>query len=139
MHQNGRYMSTWEKRESRVPASESTPVQKEAVMSSDTSKRQQLASQNGSMTTVRQPIKSLPAAVIDKPVYHPPSAYMNYRFVSSSSRSNRLYDVRKGDTLSSIARRFYGDKKYAQNIFAANRDLLANPNALQVGMTLQLP
>lgn len=51
----------------------------------------------------------------------------------------RIYRVRKGDTLSAIARRFYGTSTAAQTIFDANRDVLSNLNHVRSGMVLKLP
>ena len=51
----------------------------------------------------------------------------------------RLYQVRKGDSLEKIAQRAYGNAKRAADIFAANRDQLASPNALREGQELVLP
>ena len=51
----------------------------------------------------------------------------------------RIYRVRKGDTLSAIARRFYGTATAAQTIFDANRDVLSNLNHVRSGMILKLP
>ncbi len=51
----------------------------------------------------------------------------------------RTYVVRPGDTLSTIAARCLGSSQRYQEIFEANRDVLVNPNALQVGMELRLP
>ena len=47
------------------------------------------------------------------------------------------YTVVYGDTLWSIARRFYGDGKFYKKIAAANG--IQDPNILTVGQVLQLP
>jgi polar amino acid transport system substrate-binding protein len=52
------------------------------------------------------------------------------------------YVVRAGDTLSKIARKYYGDAWATswQRIYAANRDVIGeDPSRLQVGMTLGIP
>lgn len=49
-----------------------------------------------------------------------------------------VYTVRTGDSLGSIAQAAYGTFDY-QQIFNANRNQIANPNAIEVGITLQLP
>jgi ABC-type amino acid transport substrate-binding protein len=52
------------------------------------------------------------------------------------------YVVQPGDTLSRIARQFYGDAQAAswQRIYEANRDVIGDdPGRLRVGMTLQIP
>ena len=52
------------------------------------------------------------------------------------------YVVQPGDTLSRIARQFYGDAWATswQRIHEANRDVIGDdPGRLRVGMTLQIP
>lgn len=49
-----------------------------------------------------------------------------------------VYNVRAGDSLGSIAEAAYGTFDY-QQIFNANRNQIANPNAIEVGIALQLP
>jgi nucleoid-associated protein YgaU len=49
------------------------------------------------------------------------------------------YKVVSGDTLSKIAKRFYGDSGAFQKIFEANRDQLNDPNKIKVGQELRLP
>ncbi len=49
------------------------------------------------------------------------------------------YIVQPGDTLSQIALKFYGEARLWPLIFEANRDKLASPSTLRVGMELRLP
>lgn len=49
------------------------------------------------------------------------------------------YTVRPGDTLTSIAAQVYGDAGEWRRIFEANRDQMASPEALRVGMTIRIP
>ena len=49
------------------------------------------------------------------------------------------YTVQTGDTLSSIAARFYDDASEWRPIFEANRDRLDGPESLRVGMDLRIP
>jgi nucleoid-associated protein YgaU len=49
------------------------------------------------------------------------------------------YTVQAGDTLSAIARRFYGDANEYMDIFNANRDQLSDPDKIQVGQVLTIP
>jgi nucleoid-associated protein YgaU len=52
------------------------------------------------------------------------------------------YVVQSGDTLSKIARKYYGDAWATswQRIYAANRDVIGeDPSRLKVGMTLDIP
>jgi LysM repeat protein len=49
------------------------------------------------------------------------------------------YLVKAGDTLTKIARAYYGSVRHADFIFNANRDTMADQNSLRVGQTLRLP
>jgi nucleoid-associated protein YgaU len=49
------------------------------------------------------------------------------------------YTVRKGDTLSAIAQREYGDANAWRRIYDANRDQLDNPDVIHPGQELKLP
>jgi len=53
--------------------------------------------------------------------------------------ARRSYTVRRGDSLSRIAMRIYGDVTRAEDIFAANRHQLRTPNEIREGMQLILP
>lgn len=50
-----------------------------------------------------------------------------------------VHRVREGETLSSIARRYLGSSDRYAELFAANRQILADPNQLKVGMQLVIP
>ena len=56
-----------------------------------------------------------------------------------SSESLRIYVIRPGDTLSSIAARELGSASLADNIFFSNRTVISNPDQLMVGMKIYLP
>ena len=47
--------------------------------------------------------------------------------------------VQPGDSLSKIAKRFYGDANAYMKIFEANSDQLDDPNKIQVGQELKIP
>jgi len=51
----------------------------------------------------------------------------------------RIITVRKGDTLSLIAERAYGNAMAYPKIFAANPDLIKNPNRIYPGQKLRVP
>jgi LysM repeat protein len=51
----------------------------------------------------------------------------------------RFYTVQSGDTMGSIAKEFYGDGRKWPTIAAANKEILPDPNKLQVGMKLRIP
>jgi len=52
---------------------------------------------------------------------------------------SRFYTVRSGDTLSKIAREFYGDANAYMRIFEANRPMLKDPDAIFPGQKLRIP
>ena len=50
------------------------------------------------------------------------------------------YRVKTGDTLSSIAKQYYGDETQWRRIYEANRAKIgANPNRLKLDMVLAIP
>lgn len=51
----------------------------------------------------------------------------------------RTYTVTKGDTLSHIAREFYGKAGKWQAIYDANRDQLDDPDRIFPGQVLKIP
>ncbi len=56
------------------------------------------------------------------------------------SASVQLYAVKAGDTLTSIAKKFYGDGAEYLKIYEANKDLIGDsPDNLKVGQELKIP
>lgn len=53
--------------------------------------------------------------------------------------TQQTYTVASGDTLSHIARRFYGKASRWQAIFDANRDQLDDPDRIRPGQILKIP
>jgi nucleoid-associated protein YgaU len=53
--------------------------------------------------------------------------------------ASRTYTVKKGDSLSKIALREYGDAQQWHRIYDANRDLINDPDLIQPGWNLKLP
>jgi uncharacterized protein YidB (DUF937 family) len=51
----------------------------------------------------------------------------------------KTYTVISGDTLSKIAKHYYGDANEWPKIFDANRDKLSNPDRINVGQVLRIP
>jgi len=47
--------------------------------------------------------------------------------------------VEKGDTLSAISKRVYGDANKYQKIFEANKPMLSDPNKIYPGQVLRIP
>jgi LysM repeat protein len=59
--------------------------------------------------------------------------------VKQAAQASRTYTVRSGDTLSGIAKRFYGNPARWTWIYAANRSKIHNPNSIYVGEKLTIP
>jgi LysM repeat protein len=53
--------------------------------------------------------------------------------------AERTYTVKSGDTLSGIAKEYYGKASEYMKIFEANRDKLTDPNKIQIGQQLHIP
>jgi nucleoid-associated protein YgaU len=47
--------------------------------------------------------------------------------------------VVSGDTLSGIAKKFYGKASQWRVIFEANTDRISNPDLIQIGQVLKIP
>ena len=58
---------------------------------------------------------------------------------AGGSGSGRTYTVQAGDTLSKIAKQFYGNANDYNRIFQANTDKLQNPDQIKVGQELVIP
>jgi nucleoid-associated protein YgaU len=58
---------------------------------------------------------------------------------AGSGGSTRTYTVKPGDTLSKIAKEFYGNANEYNRIFEANQDKLQSPDKIQVGQELVIP
>lgn len=58
---------------------------------------------------------------------------------STAPAPEQSYTVAKGDTLSKIAKRFYGSPNRWRTIFEANREQIANPDLIQPGQVLKIP
>jgi nucleoid-associated protein YgaU len=54
-------------------------------------------------------------------------------------QAERTYTVVKGDSLSKIAKRFYGDAQQWRRIYEANRDQIQNPDLIHPGQTFRVP
>ena len=50
-----------------------------------------------------------------------------------------VHTVEKGESLSKIAKHYYGDLMKYKEIFAANRDQLSDPDSIEVGQVLTIP
>jgi nucleoid-associated protein YgaU len=57
----------------------------------------------------------------------------------SQAAPGQTYTVKKGDSLSKIAKRVYGDAQQWRKIHEANRDIIDNPDLIHPGQVLKLP
>ena len=57
----------------------------------------------------------------------------------ASSGRGRTYTVAAGDSLSKIAKNFYGNAGQYMKIFEANKDKLTDPDKIKVGQELVIP
>jgi nucleoid-associated protein YgaU len=56
-----------------------------------------------------------------------------------AKEAEQTYTVKKGDSLSKIAKRVYGDAQQWRKIHEANRDIIDNPDLIHPGQVLKLP
>jgi nucleoid-associated protein YgaU len=53
--------------------------------------------------------------------------------------ATQWHEVKKGETLWKIAEQYYGDGSLYPKIFDANRDILKDPNRINIGQKLRIP
>lgn len=53
--------------------------------------------------------------------------------------ASQYHDVVKGDTLSAIAKKYYGDANKYNAIFEANKPMLSHPDKIYPGQKLRIP
>jgi nucleoid-associated protein YgaU len=60
--------------------------------------------------------------------------------MSSAGDETKTYTVKKGDSLSKIAKEFYGDAKQWKKIYEANKDVIGNnPDLIKPGQEYVIP
>ena len=59
--------------------------------------------------------------------------------IEDEPAQTNFYTVKSGDTLSKIAKEFYGDAMKYPVIFDANRPMLSDPDKIYPGQTLRIP
>ncbi|MDH3510840.1 MAG: peptidoglycan-binding protein LysM [Gammaproteobacteria bacterium] len=52
---------------------------------------------------------------------------------------SEIYEIQKGDSLSAIAKRYYGDAMAYPRIFEANRAVIENPDRIYPGQKILIP
>ena len=92
------------------------------------------------------PVQAPPAAADEAPVIQAvplsaptrPSA-ARAAAIRATPTSGRTHTVAKGDTLFSLAQKYYGNRSKWRDIYAANRDVLPSETGLKPGMQLKIP
>jgi nucleoid-associated protein YgaU len=67
------------------------------------------------------------------------TAVENNMDVTNPEPEAQYHDVARGDTLSAIAKKFYGDANKYPVIFEANKPMLSNPDKIYPGQKLRIP
>ena len=63
----------------------------------------------------------------------------NLMEVTNPEPEAQYHDVVRGDTLSAIAKKFYGDASKYPTIFEANKPMLSDPDKIYPGQKLRIP
>jgi nucleoid-associated protein YgaU len=58
---------------------------------------------------------------------------------SPSAGVGKSYTIKKGDSLSKIAKREYGDAQQWRRIYEANRDIIKDPDLIYPGQVVRIP
>lgn len=53
--------------------------------------------------------------------------------------ASRFYTIQSGDTLSKIAKEYYGDANAYDKIFEANREVIGHPDKIYPGQQIRIP
>lgn len=76
---------------------------------------------------------------VDTSLPQPQQAAAATASATAGGGAGRTYKVQPGDTLSKIAKEFYGNASDYNRIFQANQDKLQNPDQIKVGQELVIP
>lgn len=74
-----------------------------------------------------QPVKPRPAPEVPQPA------------AEKAVPAPRSYTIKSGDSLSKIAKQFYGNAQDWQKIYQANKDKIKNPDLIHPGQTIIIP
>jgi nucleoid-associated protein YgaU len=69
----------------------------------------------------------------------PPPPTTEKKVAVETVGNQKIYTVQAGDTLSQISSKVYNTSRHYQKIYEANKDVIADPNTLQVGSKLVMP
>jgi chromosome segregation ATPase len=67
------------------------------------------------------------------------AAYANGEPGALPKGTRGIYVLRKGESLSSVAKAFYGNAERWKDIVAANKDKIPDPNRVEAGTVIQIP
>jgi len=76
---------------------------------------------------------------VDAAAAPPPATAAAAAAAAGGTRGGRTYTVAAGDSLSKIAKNFYGNANQYMKIFEANRDKLSDPDKIKPGQVLVIP
>ncbi len=96
-----------------------------------------VAPREESAAPVAKIAKENPAPVSGKKTI--PEAVTKSESAASSADAAIEYTVEAGDTLSGLARKYYGDELKWEKIFAANKQTMKNPNYIYIGQRIIIP
>ena len=63
----------------------------------------------------------------------------NNPFQQGTTQQTQTYTVKSGDSLSKIAKQYYGDAKEWRKIYEANKDQIKDPDLIHPGQTFNIP
>ena len=66
-------------------------------------------------------------------------AHVDNNLVAPAAEESQFHDVVSGDTLSAIAKKYYGNANDYMKIFEANKPMLSHPDKIYVGQKLRIP
>ena len=78
-------------------------------------------------------VKGVEKVVSDELSYPQPAAD------EPAEENIEFYEIKSGDTLSGIAKNFYGDFSLYTKIFDANRDVIGDPDKIYPGQKIRIP
>ncbi|MFA6961202.1 MAG: LysM peptidoglycan-binding domain-containing protein [Opitutaceae bacterium] len=81
----------------------------------------------------------VPTVGLNRPALQTPAPTPAPTPTPAAATGGRKHVVAKGDTLFSLAQRYYGNKSRWRDIYAANRNVMANESSLSIGMELKIP
>ncbi len=85
-----------------------------------------------------KPVQQKPAQAQNRPTT-PGQAASGSTVNQPEPNVRRDYTIKSGDSLSKIAREFYGDANDWQKIYQANKDTIKDPNLIHPGQKIIIP